>query len=123
MDDIKISLTVNVPGGTRHFKGMKKVPYVITKQDCTTIKLPFKIGSKVVKKGYAKIPEYIYEDSQVHINMRKEAYNYMSSQEQPEKYYKKDWKRLKPEQRIAWHMQYIANSYNGTSYSYNILED
>lgn len=122
-NDVKISLTINVAGSTRQVLGEKEIPVILTKQDLTRNKLPKKVATKVVVKKKVKVPLYGYKPAQVHINMYKCAYDYFISKEKPEHYFKKDWTRLKSSERLAWHMAYIASSYNSTDYSYSVLED
>lgn len=123
LEDVKISLTINVAGSTRQVLGFKEIPVLLTKQDLTRQKLPTKIANKIVVKKKVKVPNYEYKKAQVHINMYRSAYEYFISKEKPEHYFKKDWSRLTPKARLEWHMAYIASSYNSNEYSYNILED
>lgn len=123
VNDVKISLTINVEGSTRHYLGKKKFPYTLTKQDLTTVKLPKHIGNKVAIRGQYESSEYVYIPAQIHKNIYRSAFDYMRSDEKPKDYPKKDWKRLTPKQRIAWHMKFIASTYGSEDYSYSILED
>lgn len=122
-NNAKISLTINVAGSTRHCLGVKKIPYKVTKQDLTSVNLPPYMGNKVVFKGVAKVPDYVYKDAQIHINISRIAYDWMISDDKPAQYFRKDWKKLSPKQRLAWHMQFISESRNGKSYSHHIIED
>lgn len=125
--DIKISVTLIVPGGTRHLVGVKEIPYTITKQDLTSVKLPKKERNKIVKQGIQKTNDYIWKDAFIHINMTRYAYDYFISPSVPEGYnektQKRKWRSLSPENRIEWHIATYASSRGAKEYSYNILED
>lgn len=104
MDNIiKISLTIIVEGST-----------LVRKSE------PINLGKKNRKHYPLETKDAIY-----HINLTKEAYDYMVSEESPAwaraKFLK--WKKLKPEERLELHMKRISDSYRGKSYKYSILED
>lgn len=104
MDNIiKISLTIIVEGST-----------LVRKSE------PINLGKKNRKHYPLETKDAIY-----HINLTKEAYDYMISEESPAwaraKFLK--WKKLKPEERLELHMKRISDSYKGKSYKYSILED
>lgn len=104
MDNIiKISLTIIVEGST-----------LVRKSE------PINLGKKNRKHYPLETKDAIY-----HINLTKEAYDYMVSEESPAwaraKFLK--WKKLKPEERLELHMKRISDSYKGKSYKYSILED
>lgn len=104
MDNIiKISLTIIIEGST-----------LVRKSE------PINLGKKNRKHYPLETKDAIY-----HINLTKEAYDYMVSEESPAwaraKFLK--WKKLKPEERLELHMRRISNSYKGKSYKYSILED
>ena len=124
----KILLTINeIPGATIRIVGRVKVPFEITKGDLHWMNhhevYKGKDKDKVVRKGVRKIPRYAEETCSKGIKLTYDAYEYMTSTEQPEWYYKKDWKRLKPEVRLELHLQRICEANNGKSFTYNILED
>lgn len=104
MDNIiKISLTIVVEGST-----------LVRKSE------PITLGKKNRKHYPLSSKDAIY-----HVNLTKEAYDYMTSSESPDwarvKFIK--WKKLKPEERLELHMKRISDSYKGKSYKYSILED
>lgn len=104
MDNIiKISLTIIIEGST-----------LVRKSE------PINLGKKNRKHYPLETKDAIY-----HINLTKEAYDYMVSEESPAwaraKFLK--WKKLKPEERLELHMKRISDSYKGKSYKYSILED
>lgn len=119
----KISLTIIVEGSTMHSNGIKKIPYVVTKQDLTTKKLPPKIGSKVVRKGIINVVGYSTVDAKIHLNLTREAYDYYISGDKPTDYPKKDWKRLSNKEKLDFHMASLARAKNGKAFSYVVLED
>lgn len=104
MDNIiKISLTIVIEGST-----------LVRKSE------PITLGKKNHKHYPLETKDAIY-----HVNLTKEAYDYMISSESPDwarvKFIK--WKKLKPEERLELHMKRICDSYKGKSYKYSILED
>lgn len=121
----KVSLTIFVEGSTRHCLGEKDIPFVITKQDLTTQKLPKEIGRKVVKKGTIKTKDYVWENAQIHINIPRCAYDYMVSSEIPAKYPRKakHWGSLSPKERLHWHMNLISESRGGKNFSYAVIDE
>lgn len=124
-NNAKISLTIYVAGSTRHCLGMKKIPWELTKQDLASKKLPPHIGKQIVKRGIAKVPNYVYEDASIHINLSRAAYDYMISEEKPKHYRDKkvSWSSLTEKQRLDWHMALISESRGGLRFSYSVIED
>lgn len=122
-NDTKVSLTIYVAGSTRHCLGIKEIPWKLTKQDLTSVELPKKEGKVVVKTGVAKVPHYEWIDASVHLNISKVAYDYMVSEEKPRHYHKKDWLLLKPKQRLAWHMAFIAETKGSSKFTYSVIDD
>lgn len=124
---IKISLTMQVPGRTRHFVRMLRNK--VTLQDTSLRKLSPAMANRII--GSAKIPLYEYVPAQHHINMSRDAYNYMISNEPPaffQPYQKlpiriKAWKKLKPEEKIGLHMEQTAQHFGAISYTYSIIEE
>ena len=126
-NQVKILLTINgISGYTLHIKRIK-VPFVITKADMhwqnTGKKYNGKDKDKIVRRGIRKYYDYESVPCSKSIKLTQDAYNYMTSTEQPEWYYKKDWKRLKPEVRLEMHLDRICKANEGQSFSYSILED
>lgn len=126
-NDNKISVTYVVPGATRHLKGTKKIPYILTKQDLSYNKLPKKEGKEVVKKGVQKMYDYIWENGTIHTNMTRVAYDYFISDAVPdhfnEKKEGKKWKNMSAEQRLDWHIAFSAQCRGALEFSYQVLED
>lgn len=126
-NQVKILLTINgINGATLHTRRVK-VPFVITKADMhwqnTGKKYNNKDKDKIVRRGIRKYYDYESVPCSKSIKLTQDAYNYMTSSEQPEWYYKKDWKRLKPEVRLEMHLDRICKANEGQSFSYSILED
>lgn len=124
-NDAKISLTIYVAGSTRHCLGMRKIPWKLTKQDLTSKELPPHIGKQIVRRGTVKVPNYVYVDASIHLNLSRAAYEYMISEEKP-KYYrdkKVSWGSLTAKQRLDWHMAFISESRGGLRFSYSVIED
>ena len=126
-NQVKILLTINgISGSTLHIKKVK-VPFVITKADMhwqnTGKKYNSKDKDKIVRRGIRKYYDYESVPCSKSIKLTQDAYDYMTSSEQPEWYYKKDWRRLKPEVRLELHLDRICKANEGQSFSYSILED
>lgn len=127
-NQIKILLTIEgIEGSTLHTKRKVKVPFVITKAD-----IHFQNhgkfykgndGDKIVRRGVRKIYEYNSVPCKKTIKMTQEAYDYMTSRESPEWYFKKDWGRLSPTQRLELHLDRICQHNGGKEFTYSILED
>ena len=116
--NVKISVTMEIPGATRHFSFMRRKK--ITMQDTSVDVLPEKLANKIV--GTAKYPEYEYVNAKKHINMCREAYEYMTSEQKPDGYFGKPWKKLNRTQRLEWHLEELAKQFNAKSVTYVILE-
>lgn len=127
-NQIKILLTINgIEGATLHRAERVKIPFVITKADIhfqNTGKLyKGKDANNVVRRGIRKYYNYESVPCSKSIKLTYDAYDYMTSVEQPSWYYKKDWKRLTPIQRLELHLQRTCDANGGTSFTYSILED
>lgn len=124
MSSTKLAVTIlGIPGSTRRKVGVVKIPYVLTKQDLSSVKLPEKERNKIAKKGWYKIPKYEYVSCSQRINMTEEAYDYFVSNAKPEWYLKKDWGRLNKKQRLECHLERTMQQFNGTSFTYSIIDD
>lgn len=119
-NDIKISVTFEIPGATRHFSFMRRRK--ITLQDTTVQKLSEKDANRIV--GTAKSPEYEYVNARKHVNMTKEAYDYMTSEDsRPSGYYGKPWKKISKKERLNQHLAILANQMGAYRFTYVILDD
>lgn len=128
MSQTKIILTIHdIEGATLHSEGKSKIPFSITKSDMhwqnhkKEYKKPDK--DKVVRKGIRKINNLVAVPCTKSIKMVQEAYDYMTSRESPEWYFKKDWSRLSAIQRLELHLDRICKHNGGKSFTYSILED
>lgn len=117
--NVKISVTMEIPGATRHFSFMRRKK--VTMQDTTVEPLPERLANKIV--GTAKYPEYEYVPARRHINMCREAYDYMTSEQKPEGYFGKPWKKLNKAQRLEWHLDELRKQFNAINVTYVVLED
>ena len=103
-NDIKISLSIIIKGGKRK---QSKERYVI--------KTP---------KGYSRRHYFDEEPATLHINITKDAFIDMLSIEYvPYGVTVRDWRRMPKKDRLEWHLQRICDNFQGTSYSYEVLED
>lgn len=118
----KILLTVQgIEGGTLRPIGKKRVKWSITKRDLDS-KYHGKDAFKPVRKGHIDVPDFEEVSCQQTIKLTQDAYDYMTSPEQPY-WFKGPWKLMTKKQRLEAHLQRICDDRGGTSYTYSILED
>lgn len=127
-NQIKILVTINgIPGATLHKTKKIKVPVIIKKKEVSykNYGKDYKgnDGDKVVYKSFRKIWDLEAVPCSKSLKLTVDAYDYMTSKESPEWYFKKDWNRLKPEVRLEMHLQRICDANNGINFTYSILED
>lgn len=119
----KVLLTIEgIEGATLHSNGVKKVKFVIRKKDLYS-NYTKKDADKVMRAGARKIKDCESVPCKKSIKLSYDAYNYMTSKESPEWYFKKDWSRLSTLNRLELHLQRICKAEGGTSFNYSILED
>lgn len=118
----KILLTVQgIEGGTLRPIGKKRVKWSITKKDLDS-KYHGKDAFKPVRKGHIDISDFEEVSCQQTIKLTQDAYDYMTSSEQPY-WFKGPWKLMTKKQRLEAHLQRICDDREGTSYTYSILEN
>lgn len=118
----KILLSVQgIEGGTLRPIGKKRVKWSITKKDLDS-KYHGKDAFKPIRRGHVDIPEFEKVFCQQTIKLTQDAYDYMTSPEQPG-WFKGPWKLMTKKQRLEAHFQRICDDRRGTSYTYSILED
>lgn len=145
MDDVKINLTMVIPGAimvseqecsrqlkkpitNRHGKQLKdKEGNLLYEED--TIPNLSKLNKHTVKvtDEHQRTKDIVYYTRKVKkakqvINITKAAYDYYISNEVPFGY-KKSWKSLSKEQKIAWHLNAICEELGGQMVSYVVFED
>ena len=143
MVDIKVSLTIELPGSSMY-----------SKQMCLeNIKKEYKAkdGKIVTKTIVNEVPE-LHDDNVVRVldakgkfkqeihfltrkckpaykttNLSKEAYYYMVSNEVPDgfnvKHAKKAWGNMNKEERLLWHLNRYAENFRGTLIDYKVFDD
>nr|DAL05006.1 MAG TPA: hypothetical protein [Crassvirales sp.] len=118
----KILLSVQgIEGGTLRPIGKKRVKWSITKKNLDS-KYHGKDAFKPIRKGHVDIPDFEEVSCQQTIKLTQDAYDYMTSPEQPY-WFKGPWKLMTKKQRLEAHLQRICDDRGGTSYIYSILED
>lgn len=118
----KILLSIQgIEGGTLRPIGKKRVKWSITKKDLDP-KYHGKDAFKPIRKGHTDIPDFEEVSCQQTIKLTQDAYDYMTSPEQPY-WFKGPWKLMTKKQRLEAHFQRICDDRRGTSYTYSILED
>lgn len=120
---IKVLLTISgIEGATLHRRAKQKIPFVIKRKDLYA-NYTGKKGDDIIRRGVRKVYDFDVVPASKSIKLTYDAYNYMTSTERPEWYFKKDWNRLSPTARLELHLDRICQHNNGTSFSYSILED
>lgn len=145
MIDIKVSLTILVPGANM----ISKEESLKSIQKCVTNK-----GKQVYKQGKPLMEEVLVEDLDKHdlntilisndkgkivdrvtfytrksvparrsMNLSREAYDYMVSDVYPEWYKLRNWKNLTKEQRLAIHLERIAQNFGGEVEDFIVYDD
>ena len=120
----KVLLTIEgIEGATLHSKGIKKIKFIIRKKDLYSKLYTGKDADKIVRVGTRKIEDFEAVPCKKSIKLSYDAYEYMTSKESPEWYFKKDWPRISATNRLELHLQRICDANNGKSFTYSILED
>ena len=73
-------------------------------------------------KGHTDVTDFETVPCQQNIKLTQDAYDYMTSSEQPY-WFKGPWKLMTKKQRLEVHLQRICDDRKGTSYTYSIFED
>lgn len=120
---IKVLLTINgIEGATLHRRAKQKIPFIIRRKDLYANYKGNK-GEDIIRRGVRKVYDFDVIPASKSIKLTVEAYNYMTSTERPEWYFKKDWNRLSSIARLELHLNRIKEANNGQSFTYSILED
>lgn len=123
-NQVKVLLTINyIEGATLHSKGKSKIPFVIRKKDLYAKEYTGKDADKIIRRGVRRVNNLEAVPVSKRINLTVDAYNYMTSAERPEWYFKKDWVLLSPIQRLELHLQRTCEHNGGKSFTYSVLED
>lgn len=123
-NQVKVLLTINgIEGATLHSKGKSKIPFVIRKKDLYAKEYTGKDADKIIRRGVRRVNNLEAVPVSKRINLTVDAYNYMTSTERPEWYFKKDWILLSPIQRLELHLQRTCEYNGGKSFTYSVLED
>ena len=122
-NQVKILLTINgIEGATLHRGNEEKFSTVIRIKDISK-KHKTEDENRIVRKIKYKHSPLIVVPASKQIKLTLDAYEYMISNNIPEGYFKKNWQRLKPQEKLEYHLDIICKHNNGTSFSYSILED
>lgn len=130
MKNIKLSLSILLPGGTMYSKQeCFKNPTVKDENAKNNLDLR-KFNSFQIKLRDAKKVEthriFVRKSKPAKqvLNLSEEAYNYFIGQEKPEKYRSElgPWNKLTKNQKITWHCNNIAENLGGTVESWEILD-
>ena len=123
-NQVKVLLTINgIEGATLHSRGKSKIPFIIRKKDLYAKEYKGKDADKIIRRGVRRVMNLEAVPACKKINLTADAYDYMTSSERPEWYFKKDWGLLSPTQRLELHLQRTCEHNGGRSFTYSILED
>lgn len=143
MDEIKLSLTIALPGSTmlskeeclkttqktveRKTKGGKMYKKSIkvlvedeTKMDKNTLRISDEKGKNTETITFFTRRSRPASQS---INLGRDAYNYMISCEPPAWVKPKDWQRMSKKERLKNHLTRIAEGLGGKLTSYKVFDD
>lgn len=123
MSEIKISVSVTLPGGVMltqaEAKQLEKEK-AGTGFDITKLKVEDKKGNKDV----LSIKTRKYKSCSQSINMSKEAYDYMTSRDGCSPNVKSFiWAKMNKKSRLEAHLDLVCKALKGTSYTYKVFDD
>lgn len=123
MSEIKISVSITLPGGVMltqaEAKQLEKEK-TGTGFDITRLKVEDKKGNKDV----LSIKTRKYKSCSQSINMSKEAYDYMTSKDSCLPNIKSYvWAKMNKTQRLEAHLDLVCKALKGTSYTYKVFDD
>lgn len=143
-NEIKVSLTILLPGSEMISRQecLKTIQKEVTKKNFKTGKLYKKTIDVTVEdwdkcdKHQLKVSGKKGEEAEIitfftrkmkpatqTINLNKDAYNYMTSNECPEWHKRSLWMQLSKRQKLEEHLKRIAKNFNGTIKTYQVFED
>lgn len=127
MTEVKVRLSMVVPGATMLstqdcVKMSKKDAY---NQFSMVIEYPERKGKKTVKKKETlHVNTRKSRPARQNLSITKEAFSYMTDgREIPSPKVAKIWANMSKSQRLEYHLNLIAENFNATSYSYEVLDD
>ena len=110
-NNTKISLSIKLQGST------------LVRQEETVVKtVTNKKTGKTFKKKFTFV-NLVPKSATLTKQMTQEAYDYFVSMESCPQFKKKEWKKMKPAERLEYHMAELCKYHKGTSYTYHIYED
>ena len=123
MSEIKISVSITLPGGVMltqaEAKQLEKEK-AGTGFDITKLKVEDKKGNKDV----LSIKTRKYKSCSQSINMSKEAYDYMTSRDGcPPNVKSFIWAKMNKKSRLEAHLDLVCKALKGTSYTYKVFDD
>lgn len=123
MSEIKISVSITLPGGVMFTQAEAKQlekEKTGTGFDITKLKVEDKKGNKDV----LSIKTRKYKSCSQSINMSKEAYDYMTSKDSCLPNIKSYvWAKMNKTQRLEAHLDLVCKALKGTSYTYKVYDD
>ena len=117
MNDVKLSLTVILPG---------RVPVSGEESPVNSYEESVQVYNEVSKRlEKVKIRMKKRKPAQQHLNICSEAYKEMISNSTPYGFEGTSfqWKKMKKNDKLIWHLQEIAKSLGGELMSYHLFDD
>ena len=120
MKDVKLNVSITIPGRV-----------LLSEEEAAS--MPYDKGYELTKitvenrrgrKDVLNVRSRACRTATRSINMSREAYNYMRSEEAPANGISMFvWKKMKPEKRLIAHLQELCKAFDGISFTYQIFED
>ena len=120
MKDVKLNVSITIPGRVLLSEDEAECMSGSGGYELTRITVEDKKGKKDILNVRSRACRHATRS----INMSREAYNYMQSEEAPVNGIKMFvWKKMKPEKRLIAHLQELCKAFDGISFTYKVFED
>lgn len=128
MSEIKLSLSIKLPGSVMYSqegaKALEQQGLAGFTKHSLVVEMHKRMGKKVkVDKETIHFKTRNTIPAVQNINISKDAYNYMVSNECPSFMTPKDWSRMSKVKKLEAHLNEIAESRGGKVLHYHIFED
>lgn len=132
MSEIKVSVSITLPGSvmfTQAEAEQLEKEKTGTGFDTKSMVVEDKVWDKKLKKQVTKSERITFKcrkckPASKTISLSKEAYDYMRSSDSVLTPFKPwQWKDLKPDARLEFHMKRLCEALGGLSYTYKVFDD
>ena len=128
MSEVKLSLSIKLPGrvmlSQEGAKALEEQGLVGFTKHSLVVEMHKRMGKKVkVDRETIHFKTRNTIPAVQHLNISKEAYNYMVGKECPSFMHPKDWNRMSKVKKLEAHLKELAESRGGTVLHYHIFED